>query len=691
MRYLFIRLIHRLRQIIRRLKQCISSTILYSSPTWCTMESCTAMECDGIDSNDIHRDTNNNNAATAIDKLSGVPFVKYDDHAFPRQEADASKNRGGISDSNTDVLIVVGGDNDEGHSSSHGYYYQQKDSLLTPLLKDSHQKQQRFVILDLDETIVSTKNSHRHPHYDHFTITFEYPSVLVAHVSEVETRHSSSTTTQSTTSFVTYTVHIRPHTISFLKCCLEHDIDLVVFSAGQFNYVHAVCDQLFGLILGRRPCKIFTYDDMHTDPHTLRRSKKLDTILGVLGTHRQHVWVLDDASYNYLDLYDDERVLRIPAWDVDRLPMAQHQQYEHLNSGCRSSLSVSSNTGASSMSVAPVSSHHEDDWLWWAWLRMAHDWNLTTPSHYVHHIPTHASTEDVIFAWDIMSMTALQQQQQHSQNYIVSTSASTSTYHQRHQASSSLLLDATYDAAFSTNNTMLTSDDDWTYYSNITDNIFHQASAMDISSEEQQPESDPMTVEFENTNTQAASFSSKCLSWHSHYTGTNDVSPDNAQVSLKNCKNEPDEEDAVEEEEENAVDEDENMQAEENSLTDDDAISEMMMNDAEPFSNIRFGVCSTEWTNINKIWPPTSRGLTTTTLSKDSADADEESSSALSTSSSESIQSHPSEQGVQECLKRDNDGCESLALSVSSINVKESLVKETKHAVLPYINIYNTT
>lgn len=685
MQSVFTRLIHRLRRILYRVGHFITSlTPARPLRFWCTMDSC--MDCD----NDI------------IVVGDGAAIHEFDKNGSVSSQQQQDMNHDGRVGRTCDEITDVDNKHmmiSDSPSTSCGEWYQQ-NSLMTPLLRedlhrherfaaaDTCQKQQRFVILDIDETIVSTKNSHRHPRYDHFTITFEYPTASAAAVVVLDSgSHDSKNNNDNTmasaplasnTSYVTYTVHIRPHTISFLKCCLEHDIELVVFSAGQYKYVHAVCDELFGRILGRRPCKVFTYDDMHTDPITLRRSKKLDNILAHLDTHRQHVWVLDDASYNYLDSHDDERVLRIPAWDVDRLPMTQQQQNQ--NDPCLSSV----------MPITPVSCHHDDNWLWWAWLRMAHDWKLTTPSQYAHHIPTHASIDDVLFAWDIMSLGILhqQQQQQYPQMVTRSSSASTTikpkraTFQQQQQSQRRWqppsLLDATYDDAFATNNTRssTTTMDDWSYYYGMANNVYSQPFASISSITDYLSAQQPDKTVFTRENILPMGITSQAISVPNTVAGMDDAGDDD--------------------EEEDAVDEDDNMQMneeeddDEDSLTDDDAIHEMMTSTGNhrTTDNIHISVCPIEWKDVDDLWSSAARGLVTENTMSSVDSMDEESSSSSSSSSFVEF-TRPQTEDHMTC----DDGCDSLAQSVSSIHVEKDAVPkiEPTTPVLPYINIHHAT
>jgi TFIIF-interacting CTD phosphatase-like protein len=53
---------------------------------------------------------------------------------------------------------------------------------------------------------------------------------------------------------------LRPHVYEFLEFCFEYFENVIVWSAGQKRYVHAICDFLFNEI-GKQPSIIFTYED----------------------------------------------------------------------------------------------------------------------------------------------------------------------------------------------------------------------------------------------------------------------------------------------------------------------------------------------------------------------------------------------------------------------------------------------
>jgi TFIIF-interacting CTD phosphatase-like protein len=53
---------------------------------------------------------------------------------------------------------------------------------------------------------------------------------------------------------------LRPHVYEFLEFCFDYFQTVIVWSAGQKKYVHAICDFLFNEI-GKQPSIIFTYED----------------------------------------------------------------------------------------------------------------------------------------------------------------------------------------------------------------------------------------------------------------------------------------------------------------------------------------------------------------------------------------------------------------------------------------------
>jgi len=53
---------------------------------------------------------------------------------------------------------------------------------------------------------------------------------------------------------------LRPHVYEFLEFCFEYFQNVIVWSAGQKKYVHAICDFLFNEI-GKQPNIIYTYED----------------------------------------------------------------------------------------------------------------------------------------------------------------------------------------------------------------------------------------------------------------------------------------------------------------------------------------------------------------------------------------------------------------------------------------------
>jgi hypothetical protein len=53
---------------------------------------------------------------------------------------------------------------------------------------------------------------------------------------------------------------LRPHVYEFLYFCFDYFSNVIVWSAGQLRYVHAICDVLF-IDPEKQPCLIWSYDD----------------------------------------------------------------------------------------------------------------------------------------------------------------------------------------------------------------------------------------------------------------------------------------------------------------------------------------------------------------------------------------------------------------------------------------------
>jgi len=212
---------------------------------------------------------------------------------------------------------------------------------------------ERYVVLDLDETLVSSKHDCQRSGCDHIDLCVPtFPGE----------RHIF--------------LHWRPHALAFLRCCVMSGLKLVVFSAGGRAYVMAVCRVLARLI-GSSFCAIWTAENLDIATTGSFKTKNLDRLLLHLDARHEDVWVLDDAHHNYLQASDAARCLRLPPWDIDVVDRIR------------------------SFALSVGDFHNDDDrWLWWAWLRMVLDWQLSTPALWEPYLPeVFGGSEEVIQKW----------------------------------------------------------------------------------------------------------------------------------------------------------------------------------------------------------------------------------------------------------------------------------------------------
>jgi hypothetical protein len=247
------------------------------------------------------------------------------------------------------------------------------------------------LILDLDKTLLYSKTDY---------------------CTESQCQHDMVMTTGSM-----HYVHWRPYLDGFLRACQRHAIHLVIFSAGQFNYVHtltSILHERHGMV----PVLVLTYDDVeHTGngqiTKTLSRVKeRLQRKRPDLITDETSFLVIDDDDRNFVQPDDARSVLRIPAFCPDLssrlapslvksrmlwfLYMAvpwyaasilrgdqrraeKLQQFFHdepLSTVEAMRLALFPFSYRETKSLFAINAEKDDDWLWWAWHYLAYRWQL---------------------------------------------------------------------------------------------------------------------------------------------------------------------------------------------------------------------------------------------------------------------------------------------------------------------------
>lgn len=263
------------------------------------------------------------------------------------------------------------------------------------VLDTSSQAPNRYLVLDLDETVVSTKVNCKTPNCGHTTV------IVNDDVNSMSLH-----------------LHWRPNTTEFLECCIACDIKLVVFSAGGRRYVDIVCDELKKKVPSFTPVAVLAHEATSILP-SHGCTKHLSTVVDALERLKMNdflqnksdittpslskddykpnnFWVIDDGLFNYLRPEDHSRVIRIPAWDA------------HMEHVC----------------IYTKREPSRDIWLWMSWIRVSRDWNINTPNAYTSFLPK-ISAELVDAIWQCLQEDVHDILRQHDLLEVYNTAVST--------------------------------------------------------------------------------------------------------------------------------------------------------------------------------------------------------------------------------------------------------------------------
>ena len=110
---------------------------------------------------------------------------------------------------------------------------------------------------------------------------------------------------------------MRPHVNEFLDFCFDYFANVIVWSAGQLRYVHAICDVLF-TDPEKQPCLIWSYDDCEkTDNFLYKPLMKIpEQAFPSIGLDK--IFALDDNEITFSKNKDN--ALHIPPYEPELTP-----------------------------------------------------------------------------------------------------------------------------------------------------------------------------------------------------------------------------------------------------------------------------------------------------------------------------------------------------------------------------------
>ena len=110
---------------------------------------------------------------------------------------------------------------------------------------------------------------------------------------------------------------LRPHVYEFLDFCFDYFSNVIVWSAGQLRYVHAICDVLF-VNPEKQPCLIWSYDDCQKcDNYLYKPLVKIGDQFNSKIT-LDKLYALDDNEITFSKNKDN--ALHIPAYEPELTP-----------------------------------------------------------------------------------------------------------------------------------------------------------------------------------------------------------------------------------------------------------------------------------------------------------------------------------------------------------------------------------
>jgi len=104
---------------------------------------------------------------------------------------------------------------------------------------------------------------------------------------------------------------LRPHVYEFLRFCFDYFENIIVWSAGQKKYVHAICDFLFQ-DFEKQPIIIFTYEDCEIGSNYIHKPLSKFQNNGV-SIPINTIYALDDYDATFSKNKDNG--LHIPAYE----------------------------------------------------------------------------------------------------------------------------------------------------------------------------------------------------------------------------------------------------------------------------------------------------------------------------------------------------------------------------------------
>lgn len=169
----------------------------------------------------------------------------------------------------------------------------------------------KTIMLDLDSTLIFTSDT-----FDNYSKMQLYSNPDNAHLRQRIYKFDIIDVVEKPGSGVKSSMWgiLRPHVYEFLDFCFDYYANVIVWSAGQLKYVHAICDVLF-TNPDKQPCLIWSYDDcVKTDNYLYKPLTKISQE-GFPSIGLDKVYALDDNEITFSKNKDN--ALHIPPYEPE--------------------------------------------------------------------------------------------------------------------------------------------------------------------------------------------------------------------------------------------------------------------------------------------------------------------------------------------------------------------------------------
>lgn len=172
----------------------------------------------------------------------------------------------------------------------------------------------KTIMLDLDSTLIYTSEN-----FDNYSTLELYTNPEHSHLRNRIYKFDVIDVVERPGSGVKSSMWgiLRPHVYEFLDFCFDYFTNVIVWSAGQLRYVHAICDVLF-TDPEKQPLMIWSYDDCEKTENYLYKPLIKISQQEYPSITLDKLYALDDNEITFSKNKDN--ALHIPAYEPELTP-----------------------------------------------------------------------------------------------------------------------------------------------------------------------------------------------------------------------------------------------------------------------------------------------------------------------------------------------------------------------------------